>query len=71
MTVCLFTDPSPSPSVSLPAPPSVIFRTRRQTVAAFRADLLAPMTRRRTFGGMVLVLGGAFTCMGCESHRMP
>lgn len=47
----------------------VIFREARSTLQGFLNDLRDPTVARRTFGGMVMVAGGDFTCHGCHIVR--
>lgn len=47
----------------------VVFREAHGTLEGFMADLRAPTVAKRTFGGMVFVAGGDFTCYGCQMVR--
>lgn len=48
----------------------VFFRENRQTLQTARNDIMTPNLRRRIFGGHVLVMGGAFRCVGCQTFRL-
>lgn len=48
---------------------SLVFTDPEQTWDSFYNELTNPWNRKRTFGGYVLVLGGAFFCYGCEIYR--
>lgn len=48
---------------------AIIFRDPDQTFTGIRNDLTFPLSRRRAFGGHVLVLGGSFFCYGCQVVR--
>ena len=48
---------------------SLVFTDPEQTWDSFYTELTNPWNRKRTFGGYVLVLGGAFFCYGCQIVR--
>jgi len=48
---------------------AIIFRDPDQTFTGIRNDLTFPLSRRRAYGGHVLVLGGSFFCYGCQVVR--
>jgi hypothetical protein len=56
-----------------PPPPlrtcSLVFTDPEQTFNSFYTELTNPQNYKRTFGGYVLVLGGAFFCYGCQIVR--
>lgn len=48
---------------------SLVFTDPEQTWASFYDELTHPLNRKRTFGGYILVMGGAFFCYGCQIVR--
>jgi hypothetical protein len=48
---------------------AIIFRDPPQTFETFINDLGSSLQRRRAFGGHVMVLGGIFSCYGCQVLR--
>ena len=68
LTSLPFHHPTPSRAAHI-TPHSLVFTDPPQTWESFYKELTSPQNSKRTFGGYVAVVGGAFFCHGCQIFR--